>query len=141
VAQPLRLHHVGFVVASIENEMPGFLRSLAAQWNGRIFDDPQQRVKVAFLTTRPEDPQLELVEPAGENSPVFHFLQDRGGGLHHTCYEVGNLDEQLASFRSRGAIIAKRPKPAVAFEGRRIAWVLTPQKLLIELLEAAGKPA
>lgn len=141
MATPLRLHHVGFVVASIEHEMPGFLRSLLAQWDGRIFEDPQQRVKVAFLTTRPEDPQLELVEPAGENSPVFHFLRERGGGLHHTCYEVDALDEELASFRSRGAIIAKRPKPAVAFDGRRIAWLLTPQKLLIELLEAAGKTA
>jgi methylmalonyl-CoA/ethylmalonyl-CoA epimerase len=134
MAAPLRLHHVGFVVASIEQAMPGFVRSLAATWDGRVIHDPLQKVKVAFLTTRAGDPQIELVEPAGDDSPVLRFLE-QGGGLHHVCYEVADLEEQLAEFRSRGAVIAKRPKPAVAFGGRRIAWVITAEKLLVELLE------
>lgn len=134
MAAPLRLHHVGFVVASIEQAMPKFVHSLAASWDERVIHDPLQSVKVAFLTTRPEDPQIELVEPADEKSPVFRFLQ-QGGGLHHVCYEVADLEGQLSEFRSRGAVIAKRPKPAVAFGGRRIAWVLTAEKLLVELLE------
>jgi hypothetical protein len=37
--------------------------------------------------------------------------------------------------RKRGALIARRPKPAVAFEGRRIAWVITREKLLVEFVE------
>jgi hypothetical protein len=37
--------------------------------------------------------------------------------------------------RRDGALLAKRPKPAVAFGGRLIAWVLTPEKLLVELLQ------
>jgi len=37
--------------------------------------------------------------------------------------------------RSRGALLARPPKPAVAFAGRSIAWVITPEKLLVELLE------
>ena len=135
MAAPLRFHHVGFVVANIEQAMPGFVRSLGARWDERIFHDPLQKVKVAFLTTRAEDPQIELVEPAGEDSPVARFLQ-QGGGLHHVCYEVADLEQQLVEFRSRGAMIAKRPKPAVAFGGRRIAWVITAEKLLVELLEA-----
>ncbi len=137
MAPPLRLHHVGFVVASIEQAMPGFLRSLAAQWDAQVFHDPLQQVKVAFLATRPGDAQIELIEPVGEDSPVLRFLRERGGGLHHVCYEVAELEEELAGFRSRGAVIAKRPKPAVAFGGRRIAWVMTPEKLLVELLEEA----
>jgi hypothetical protein len=41
----------------------------------------------------------------------------------------------MAGMKSRGALIARRPKPAVAFEGRRIAWMLTAEKMLVELLE------
>jgi methylmalonyl-CoA/ethylmalonyl-CoA epimerase len=134
MATPLRLHHVGYVVASIERAMPGFVRSLAATWDEQVIYDPLQKVEVAFLTTRVEDPQIELVEPAGEDSPVLRFLE-QGGGLHHVCYEVADLEEQLVEFRSRGAVIARRPKPAVAFGGRRIAWVITAEKLLVELLE------
>jgi len=137
MALPLRLHHVGFVVANIEAAMPGFLRSLAADWDGQVFHDPLQKVRVAFLATRAQDPAIELVEPAGDDSPVLRFLRERGGGLHHVCYEVADLEEELAAFRSRGALIAKRPLPAVAFAGRRIAWVITSEKLLVELLEEA----
>jgi methylmalonyl-CoA/ethylmalonyl-CoA epimerase len=137
MALPLCLHHVGFVVANIETAMPGFLRSLAAEWDGHVFHDPLQKVRVAFLATRAQDPLIELVEPAGDDSPVSRFLQERGGGLHHVCYEVAHLEEELIAFRSRGASIAKRPLPAVAFGGRRIAWVITSEKLLVELLEEA----
>jgi methylmalonyl-CoA/ethylmalonyl-CoA epimerase len=135
MALPLRLHHVGYVVDNIETAMTGFLRSLAAEWDGQVFHDPLQKVKVAFLRTRAGDPQIELVQAASEDSPVLRFLQTNGGGLHHVCYEVADLEEELAGFRSRGAVIAKRPKPAVAFGGRRIAWVITSEKLLVELLE------
>ena len=120
---------------SVERAMPGFARSMRAQWDGRSFDDPLQKARVAFLTTRAGDPQIELVEPLGDDSPVQRFLQANGGGLHHLCYEVADLEQELADFRSRGAIIAKRPQPAVAFGGRRIAWVITAEKLLVELLE------
>jgi methylmalonyl-CoA/ethylmalonyl-CoA epimerase len=135
----MRLHHLGFVVADIAAAMPGFVRSMAATWDQQIFADPHQKVKVAFLTIRLGDPQIELVEPNGDDSPVLRFLHERGGGLHHACYEVDDLERELSEFRSRGALIVKRPKPAVAFQGRRIAWLLTPEKFLVELLEERAK--
>jgi methylmalonyl-CoA/ethylmalonyl-CoA epimerase len=133
--RPLALHHVGFVVADIASAMEGFLRSLGASWNQRVWEDPLQKVKVAFLTTRPGEPQIELVEPIGDRSPVRKFLAERSGGLHHFCYETDNLKAELQVFRSRRAILVRPPQPAVAFDGRRIAWVLTQENLLVELLE------
>jgi len=138
--RPLSLHHIGFVVAEIAPAMEGFLRSLNATWDGKIFEDPLQRVKIAFLATRAGDPQIELVEAAGENSPVRRFLLEKGGGLHHFCYETDHIEAELQAFRSRGAILVRRPVPAVAFDARRIAWVLTRENLLVELLETA-RPA
>lgn len=132
---PLRLHHIGYVVARIDVAMPGLMRSLAASWDGQVFHDPIQKVKVAFLTTRVEDALLELVEPVGDDSPVLRFLRERGGGVHHTCYEVADLEAQLAEFRSHGAIMVKRPAPAVAFNGRHIAWIMMADRILVELLE------
>jgi methylmalonyl-CoA/ethylmalonyl-CoA epimerase len=131
----LRLHHIGFVVVSIQESAPGFVRSLGATWDGLLFADPDQKVKVTFLKIAPGDVLLELVEPNAEDAPVKRFLNDKGQGLHHLCYEVDKLEEALAQLRSKGALIAKPPKPAVAFEGRRIAWLLTTDKLLLELLE------
>lgn len=131
----LDLHHIGFVVAEIRSSIQAFRVSLGAAWDGSIYEDPNQKVKVAFLATSPLQGQIELVEPARADSPVTKFLLERGGGLHHLCYEVQNLEQALTVFKARGAVIAKRPLPAVAFEGRRIAWIVTAEKLLVELLE------
>ena len=134
-----RLHHVGFVVAAIQESIQGFVRSLAAQWDEKIFHDPLQKVRVTFLQTQnPSDAQVELIEPAAEDSPILSFLQ-KGGGLHHLCYEVENLDSELDEMRSRGLVVVRKPLPAVAFENRRIAWLSTKQKLLLEFLEARRK--
>ena len=134
-------HHVGFVVADISTAMDGFVRSFASVWDGRVFEDPYQKVKVAFLTVRPADPLIELVQPAGPDSPVQRFLAERGGGLHHVCYEVDDLEKHMAEMKSHGCLIIRHPKPAVAFNGRRIAWIRTPETLLVELLEKGEQPS
>jgi len=109
--------------------------SLGADWDKTIFHDPLQKARVAFLRTPcPADALIELVEPAGEGSPILQFLQ-KGGGLHHLCYEVEDLDAHLRTMRQKGAVVVRRPLPAVAFENRRIAWTFTGQKLLLEFLE------
>jgi methylmalonyl-CoA/ethylmalonyl-CoA epimerase len=131
----IAFHHVGFVVASIEEAAAGFARSIGASWNGEIFSDPLQVVKVSFFEPVVNGlPTLELVEPVGTESTVYKFLQ-KGGGLHHLCYEVDSLERQLEIARSRGSLIARKPMPAVAFQQRRIAWVYTKHKLLLEYLE------
>src|SRR5258707_15862015 len=85
-------HHVGFVVASIEKSIKGFSESTESEWDGVVTHDPNQGVRVTFLrSNEAADPLLELVEPAGEDSPVIPFLK-KGGGLHHLCYEVEGLE-------------------------------------------------
>jgi methylmalonyl-CoA/ethylmalonyl-CoA epimerase len=130
-----RLHHVGFVVASIDASMPGFVRSLGGTWNGDVIVDPIQNVKVAFLVLGPNEAQVELVQAHLDPAPVTKFLKDKGEGLHHMCFEVKDLEVALSTAKSNGGLLVKKPKPAVAFGGRRIAWVLTREKLLVEFLE------
>jgi methylmalonyl-CoA/ethylmalonyl-CoA epimerase len=128
-------HHVGFVVASIERDVQSFAESLDATWGGNTVHDPQQGVYVTFLQSRNSgDPLVELIEPAGESSPVLSFLK-RGGGLHHVCYLVDALENKLEECRAQGGHVVRPPTAAVAFGGRRIAWVYTKNKLLIEYLE------
>ena len=129
-------HHVGFVVGSIENDVHSFAESLVAEWDGQIIHDPLQQVRVSFLRSKrsPADPLFELIEPVGKDSPVTTFLERRGG-LHHICYLSENLDAELETCRARGSLVVRAPVPAAAFGGRRIAWVYTKNKLLIEYLE------
>ena len=137
IARDATLHHVGVVVTSIAEQTEEFARSTGAEPVGGIVHDPLQRVRVAFLAHPNGGPQFELVEPFGERSPVAAFAA-QGGGLHHLCYEVDDLAGQLAAARGKGASVLRPPRPAAAFAGRRIAWMLTRQKLLVEFVERAA---
>jgi len=133
------LHHLGFVVASISATAEDFALSMSASWDGAVIHDPIQRVRVAFfLPVDGRNPVFELVEPASDTSPVSDFLKKRGG-LHHVCYEIDDLESALQQARRAGWAIAAAPVPAVAFDGRRIAWVFSKQRLLMELLERRPK--
>jgi methylmalonyl-CoA/ethylmalonyl-CoA epimerase len=133
-----RLHHLGVVVQSISASAEEFAASMSASWSGQIIHDPLQRVRVAFFApANPRNPVFELVEPAGEGSPVTNFLSKRVG-LHHICYEIDDLESGLRAASGAGYVVTSTPKPAVAFDGRRIAWVSSKTRLLMELLERDG---
>jgi methylmalonyl-CoA/ethylmalonyl-CoA epimerase len=140
IARDATLDHVGFVVTSIAEQREEFARSTGAEPVSEIIHDPLQRVRVAFLAHPNGGPRIELVEPFGERSPVAAFAA-QGGGLHHLCYAVDDLPAQLAAARGCGASVLRPPRPAAAFAGRRITWVLTRQRLLVEFLERAAAPS
>lgn len=128
-------HHVGIVLASIDAEVSSYETTLNLRVVSGPFIDPLQEARVIFLSGgQPAEAAIELVEPTSETSPVASFLK-RGGGMHHICYLTKNLEGELARVRALGALIVRPPVPAVAFQGRRIAWVYTRQRLLVELLE------
>jgi len=52
-----------------------------------------QKTKVGFLPIG--ETNLEMVEPIGEDSPLANYLQKRGPGLHHLCFEVEDIDSEL----------------------------------------------
>jgi methylmalonyl-CoA/ethylmalonyl-CoA epimerase len=137
MSQPDRskLHHIGFVVFSIEDCVESFAQSLGATWDRIVIPEPQQGVRVTFLQGPSGlDPLIELIEPQGPESPVANFLK-RGGGLHHLCYEVDDLESHLEFCESVGTKVIRRPVPTIAFGGRRIAWAVTKNKLVMEFLE------
>lgn len=128
-------HHLGVAVKSIAKAIPIYQDLFGYELFSGPFDDPIQRVSVCFLRRQAAGEIIvELIAPLGENSPIDRILT-KGGGAYHVCYEVDNLDETLATLKSKKCIIVSGPVPAVAFKNRRIAWLFTPTQQLVELLE------
>jgi methylmalonyl-CoA/ethylmalonyl-CoA epimerase len=128
------LHHVGYVVPSIAQGLKRWSGTLSAISVSEPFDDELQKARVLFLEFESGATSLELVEPLPGESPVARFLE-KGGGLHHLCFEVDDLEQQIGHMKTHQALLLRRPQPAVAFGGRRIAWMITRDKLLVEYLE------
>jgi methylmalonyl-CoA/ethylmalonyl-CoA epimerase len=127
-----QLHHVGYATPEIAKSR-ALYEDMGFSAVTPVFFDPVQKVRVIFFGTG-TGVLVELVEPAEEKSPVSNFLQKRGPGLHHLCYQVSDIERACATMREKGGIITVEPVPAVAFEGRRIAFVFR-REGLIELLE------
>lgn len=127
------LHHIGYVVSSITDGLERWEKAVSALSVSNQYTDEIQKAKVLFLELS-GGPSLELVEPLDGNSPVKSFLE-KGGGLHHLCFEVDDMMKQIQLMRQQHAALVRKPQPAVAFGGRRIAWMMTRDRLLVEYLE------
>ncbi|OGC92805.1 MAG: methylmalonyl-CoA epimerase [candidate division Zixibacteria bacterium RBG_16_48_11] len=93
-----------------------------------------QKVYLSFGET--EGTGLELISPATDDSPVSKFLDKRGEGLHHVCFEVENLEQSLQSLKSKGVEIIGEPSEGGT--GKKIVF-LHPRStggVLIELKES-----
>ena len=131
----LRFSHLGVAVPDIGQALSVYQEIFGYIVLSGPFDDPVQRVSVLFIGTGiPGDLIIELVAPLGPDSPVNGPLA-KGAGAYHVCYEVDDIDQTLADVRARGCVVLSRPVPAVAFEGRRIAWFYTPARQLVEVVE------
>jgi len=101
------------------------------------FEDPLQKVTVNFLAKSDSDvAEIELIAPLGEDSPIESILAKSGGGAYHLCFETSELEGALEHARKNGCVVVASPVPAVAFQGRRIAWIYTRSRQLFELVEA-----
>jgi methylmalonyl-CoA/ethylmalonyl-CoA epimerase len=133
-----RVHHIALIVRSIDDAL-AFWRDALGLDVETIMDIPQDRVRIAFLGVG--ESKVELVEPTDETTGVARFLDSRGEGFHHVCFEVANLTEALLRLEIDGLeLIDTAPRRGaegpVAFIHPRSC-----HGVLVELIEAAGGPA
>lgn len=106
-----RLDHVGIVVSDME----AALATYCGQWGFRLLERvlvPEQEVEAAFLDAH--NSTVELISPTTPESGTARFLQNRGEGVHHLCFEVDDIDEALATLRREGLrLIDETPRQGV----------------------------
>lgn len=132
-----KLLHVGVAVPSLGPTTELLSTLFGYKVVSGPFDDPIQKVTVNFLAKSGEDvAEIELIAPITEDSPIRSILAKDGGGAYHLCFETSDIDGAVAHAKNSGCIVVSPPVPAVAFHGRRIAWIYTRSRQLFELVEA-----
>lgn len=107
-----RLHHVGIVVREIDEAL-GFYRDVLGLSVGddRILADEGVRGLLLPL----ENFEIELIQPIVEGNGVARFLEARGEGLHHLCFETDDVAADLRAARAKGmAMIDETPRVGLA---------------------------
>jgi methylmalonyl-CoA/ethylmalonyl-CoA epimerase len=133
----LRFDHIGLVVNDM-SEGRAFLEEMFGidRWT-EVFEDPGIGVYVQFGRAA-EGPCYELISPRGEASPVMTALKRGINILNHVAYLTTDLDVDAKRLEEKGAMMAGPAKPAVAYDGARVQFWITPQRFMVELIEALG---
>lgn len=131
------MEHIGIIVKDLEQAKEYYASHYGFKALSSIIDEPEQKVKIIFVETGQSGmPTIELIQPVTEDSAVFNFLKKTGGGLHHLSYEVEDLDNAIENFKSKKSIMVGRIYKGAGHKGRRVVWLYTNFKELIELIEA-----
>ncbi|MCK4448304.1 MAG: VOC family protein, partial [Candidatus Marinimicrobia bacterium] len=95
----MKLDHIGIAVRSIDECLKIWQDILGLQLN-MVKNIPKQKVKVAVLDLK--NIKIELLEATEEESTLDKFIEKRGEGLHHLCFEVKEIESVLSDIKEQG---------------------------------------
>lgn len=128
-----KINHIAIAVNSIE-ESAMFYRDILGLTLSGVEVVAAQKTKAGFLTIG--ESNIELVQPAEQDSPLVKFLETRGQGLHHICFEVDDVEKELQALLEKGAVLIDK-KPRTGAHDTKVAFVhpKSSSGVLIELCE------
>jgi methylmalonyl-CoA/ethylmalonyl-CoA epimerase len=89
---------------------------------GPAQDEPDHGVTVVFITL--PNTKIELLYPLGENSPIKGFLEKNpAGGIHHICYEVGDILAARDKLKASGARVLGTGEPKIGAHGKPVLFL------------------
>jgi len=107
-----KIHHIGIVVRSLDAAYAFYRDTLGLHVHKEaVVED--QGVRAALLTIG--NSEIELLEPINQNGGVAKFLERRGEGLHHICFETDDVHAELAATKAKGIeLIDQTPRQGLA---------------------------
>ena len=133
-----RVHHVAIVVRDLDGALAMYRDTLGLPVE-LVLPIESDGVTIAFLSVG--ESKIELVQPTDPGTGVARFLDKKGEGFHHICFETPDVDGTLAELAEQGvelidAAARKGAEGPVAFLHPRSC-----NGVLVELIEAPGGPA
>lgn len=108
VPTPKKITHIGIAVKCIDDVLPFYTDSLGLEFEA-IENVASEAVKIAFLKIG--ETRIELLEPLDPTSPIHHFIEQKGEGIHHIALEVEQIKERLKQLHQLGvALIDLEPR-------------------------------
>jgi methylmalonyl-CoA/ethylmalonyl-CoA epimerase len=131
-----RLNHVAIAVRDLAKAADVYRRTLGAVVSEPV-PQPDHGVTTVFITL--PNTKVELLAPLGEASPIAKFLErNPDGGIHHVCYEVGDIGAALDKLKALGMRVLGDGEPKIGAHGKPVLF-LHPKDFcgtLIELEQA-----
>jgi methylmalonyl-CoA/ethylmalonyl-CoA epimerase len=132
-----KISHIGIAVNNIE-EAAKFYRDILGLTLSDIEMVVPQKTRAGIFKI--SESNIELVEPAAPDSPLVKFLETKGQGIHHICFEVDDVESEVKLLLEKGAtMIDQKSRPGA--HNTKVAFVhpKSSSGVLIELCELPKK--
>jgi methylmalonyl-CoA/ethylmalonyl-CoA epimerase len=131
-----RLDHIAIAVPDLHAAIQRFAEDMEIPLSGTE-DVPTESTSTAFFPI--EGTRIELVHPMDGKGPIAGFLDKRGPGLHHICFETDDIEADVTRLRAKGyQFLSEAPKPGA--HGCRVIFI-HPKSCGGVLIELSQHPA
>ena len=127
--------HLGVIVQDLDQGRSMLSAALGIRRWTAEFEDSANDVFVQFGLC-PSGMSYETIAPRSPASPVRTALKKRVNIINHVAYRVSDLASEADRLSAQGFIPLSEPRPAVAYGGRHIQFLINGDSFLIELIEA-----
>ena len=128
----MKFLHTSITVRSMEESLTFYTEILGLEFERRR-TIPENHAEIAFVKDPVSGGRVELTHWEGKDT------FEAGEQLDHMAFEVDNMDRFLMHVRTKGVRVAKEPY-TLAGGSSRIAFILDPNDVWIELIERAKAP-
>jgi methylmalonyl-CoA/ethylmalonyl-CoA epimerase len=94
-----KIHHVGIAVRDLDKSLEFYRDTLGLDVHAMDTVE-DQGVRAALLTIG--ESEIELLEPTGPEANMAKFIERKGEGLHHICFQTGDVDGELEVLKEKG---------------------------------------
>jgi methylmalonyl-CoA/ethylmalonyl-CoA epimerase len=116
-----RLNHVAIAVPDLDRAAALYQDVLGATVSAPV-DLPEHGVTTVFVELH--NTKIELLHPLGDASPILRFLERHpDGGMHHVCYEVGNIAVARDTLKAAGARVIGSGEPQIGAHGKPVLFL------------------
>lgn len=129
----MHIDHVAVAVRSVETAADRLCALLGYSRRTKAVRNTRQRVNVLFLS-KPSSIDIKLIEPADDQAPLWDFVR-KGGGLHHLCFKVPDVQQACEDLSQKGARVIAAPAPGEAFDEHQIAFLFLGLGLNVEVVD------
>ncbi len=103
-----QISHLGIAVKNLE-ETREFYRSVFGLESSEPIIGGDGAINVSMVEVG--GVLIELLQPVGNEGVMAKFLEKRGEGFHHICYEVEDINTEIASLKAAGIEVLGEVKP------------------------------
>ncbi len=130
------IEHIGIAVKELKTDAPFWKHILG------IEHTHYEKVESEGVLTEIYDTgkgKVELLESLHSDSPVKKFLEDRGPGIHHVCFEVDDIYTSIKELKEKNIRVIG-DKYTIGVEGYKVVFI-HPRSTGGILVELAEKPS